>query len=285
MKITDEQKRSIYSLVCERLSANADNLRYVGDFINYKNESLTDTLKNEAFEEDEKGNIAYYLIKDPDGKILFYFSLKCGSLYESIKGMDSLKKIHELYEYVIELKNDSDLNESDRQIIESIIERIRTGKGLIKNDLAKISYAKKGEIIKELEKASEDDLKRVGKTFAGIEIVHFCANDLYREMWKGFKIDQKLGVVVFWMFIVPKILEVMQHIGCEYIFLFAADMTPDEYLVNYYKTYLKFKDTTNHGTTISLYDYGCKFMHQETASLKAKQEFFFEHFNRDEDAI
>ena len=33
MKITDEQKRSIYSLVCERLSANADNLRYVGDFI------------------------------------------------------------------------------------------------------------------------------------------------------------------------------------------------------------------------------------------------------------
>ena len=37
---------------------------------------------------------------------------------------------------------------------------------LHKNDLAKISYAKKGEIIKELEKASEDDLKRVGKTFA-----------------------------------------------------------------------------------------------------------------------
>ena len=48
---------------------------------------------------------------------------------------------------------------------------------------------------------------------------------------------------------------------------------------------LKFKDTTEHGTTMSLYDYGCKFMHQETASLKAKQEFFFEHFNRDEDAI
>ena len=57
MRITDEQKRNIYSLVCERLSANEDNLRYVEDFINYKNESLADTLKNEAFEEDEKGNI------------------------------------------------------------------------------------------------------------------------------------------------------------------------------------------------------------------------------------
>ncbi len=148
MKITDEQKRSIYSLVCERLSANADNLRYVGDFINYQNESLADTLKNEAFEEDEKGNIAYYLIKDPDGKILFYFSLKCGSLYESIKGMDSLKKIHELYEYVIELKNDSDLNESDRQVIESIIERIRTGKGLIKKMIwQRYLMPKRGKLI------------------------------------------------------------------------------------------------------------------------------------------
>lgn len=65
-------------------------------------------------------------------------------------------------------------------------------------------------------------MKRVGKTFAGIEIVHFCTNDLHREIWNKFNIDQKLGVVVFWMFIVPKILEVMQHIGCEYIFLFAA---------------------------------------------------------------
>ena len=153
MRITDEQKRNIYSLVCERLSANEDNLRYVEDFINYKNESLADTLKNEAFEEDEKGNIAYYLIKNPDGKNSFsIFSLKCGSLYESIKGVDSLERIRELYEYVIELKNEPDLNESDRQAVESIIERIRTGKGLIKNDLAKISYAKKEKSSKDWKK-------------------------------------------------------------------------------------------------------------------------------------
>lgn len=146
MKITDEQKRSIYSLVCERLSANADNLRYVGDFINYKNESLADTLKNEAFEEDEKGNIAYYLIKDPDGKSFLFF-IKVWFFVWKYQRNGLSEKIHELYEYVIELKNDSDLNESDRQVIESIIERIRTGKGLIKNDLAKISYAKRGKLI------------------------------------------------------------------------------------------------------------------------------------------
>lgn len=54
------------------------------------------------------------------------------------------EKIHELYEYVIELKNDSDLNESDRQVIESIIERIRTGKGLIKKWSGKDILCQKG---------------------------------------------------------------------------------------------------------------------------------------------
>lgn len=63
-----------------------------------------------------------------------------------------MERIRELYEYVIELKNEPDLNESDRQAVESIIERIRTGKGLIKNDLAKISYAKKEKSSKNWKK-------------------------------------------------------------------------------------------------------------------------------------
>ena len=76
-----------------------------------------------------------------------------------------MERIRELYEYVIELKNEPDLNESDRQAVESIIERIRTGKGLIKNDLAKIILRKKREkSSKSWKKASEDDLKRVGKS-------------------------------------------------------------------------------------------------------------------------
>lgn len=285
MKITERQKEVISSLICERLSANDSNLRCVGDFSNSKNESLTRTLQNEAFEEDGKGNIAYYVIKHPNGNILFYFSLKCGSLYESIRGMDSLSKARELYDAVIEMKNDPELNENDRKLIDSIIERIRTGKGLIKNELAQLSYSKKKQIIKELEHQSEDDLKRVGKTFAGIEIVHFCANDNHRDDWEKLGMGQKLGAVVFWCFIVPKIQEVMKHIGCEHIYLFAADMTPDENLVNYYKTYLEFENTTDYGTAISLYDYGCKFMHQKTGSLKERQMRFFEHFNRDENAV
>ena len=57
MKITEQQKEAIFSLTCERLSTNEDNLRCVVDFSN-RNENLVRTLQNEAFEEDEKGNKA-----------------------------------------------------------------------------------------------------------------------------------------------------------------------------------------------------------------------------------
>lgn len=41
-------------------------------------------------------------------------------------------------------------------------------KGLAKKDLSKISHIKKNQVINDLEKESEDNLKRVGKTFAGV---------------------------------------------------------------------------------------------------------------------
>lgn len=66
MQITEEQQQILNSLVCERLSSNENNLRLVDAFCNVRNGSLEHTLKNEAYEEDEAGNIAYYLIKDKD---------------------------------------------------------------------------------------------------------------------------------------------------------------------------------------------------------------------------
>ena len=80
MQITEEQKRILDSFTCERLSSNPDKLREVENFCNLRNGSLEHTLKDTAYVEDETNHIAYYLIKDADGDILFYFSLKCGML-------------------------------------------------------------------------------------------------------------------------------------------------------------------------------------------------------------
>jgi hypothetical protein len=46
------------------------NLRLVGDFDNPKSDSLTNKIQSDAFEEDENGTVAYYLLKNRNGRIL-----------------------------------------------------------------------------------------------------------------------------------------------------------------------------------------------------------------------
>ncbi len=285
MQITEEQQQILNSLVCERLSSNENNLRLVDTFCNIRNGSLEHTLKNEAYEEDEAGNIAYYLIKDKDENILFYFSIKCGILYDLFGEEEKLRKINDLFLFLVELEKNPSSTKEDKETIASILESIRTRKGLVKKELSKISHIKKNQIIEDLAKESEDNLKRVGKTFAGVEIVHFCANDNYRPAWEKLNIKQKMGTVVFWHFLIPKICELRKIVGCEYLFLFAADLTPDELLVNYYKSNLGFKDSNEYGTAIPLYDYACKFMHQELKDIEERRNNFYLEFNPDEESI
>ena len=285
MQITDRQKQLLDSLTCERLSSNEAHLRMIDSFSNGRNGSLEHTLKNEAYGEDENGNIAFYLIKDADNHILFYFSIKCGMLYDRFWEGEKLRKINELFRFLVELEQDPSSTEEDKKTIDSILESIRTRKGLVKKDLSKISHIKKNQVINDFEKESEDNLKRVGKTLAGVEIVHFCTNDNCRQLWEKFNIGQKLGAVVFWHFIIPKICELRKIVGCEYLFLFAADLTPDELLVNYYRANLGFKDSNVHSTAIPLYDYACKFMYQELKDIEIRREAFYADFNPNEEAL
>ena len=81
MKDFSEVWPGLQSLSCERLSSNDDNLRLVDDFFNRRNDGIAQTLRNEAFGEDEEGTTAYYVVKRSSEQILFFFSLKCGMLY------------------------------------------------------------------------------------------------------------------------------------------------------------------------------------------------------------
>ena len=76
MRITDSQKVILEGLTCERLSNSPDNMRLIDNFFNRRNPSLVQTLQNEAMAEDQEGKVAYYIVKDKNGNVLFYFSLK-----------------------------------------------------------------------------------------------------------------------------------------------------------------------------------------------------------------
>lgn len=283
MRITEEQQEILESLVCERLSRNPANMREIDQFFNSKNDKLVERLLNEAYSEDEEDKIAYYLVKDKEGHILFYFSLKCGQLYDKHLDFDLFKLLGELYDGLLKMKSEPDISQEDSIVIDKVLEEIRSRKGVLKEDLKKIT--KKNQSIDDFEKVFKDDADKVGATFSGIEIVQFCSNEASLVYWKKYGVNQKLGVVVFWQFIVPIIIKIKELIGCEYLFLFAADDSEDENLVNYYKSWLKFESSNERSAATPVYDLTCKFLYQEACSLKEKRDTFFKNFNPDEDVV
>ena len=90
------------------------------------------------------------------------------------------------------------------------------------------------------------------KTYPAIEVVEFCANENGRSAWKHLGINRKMGECVFWHCIVPKLIKVQEVIGCQYVYLFAADSSLDGDLANYYKVALHFEQSATLGANTLL---------------------------------
>lgn len=70
----------IRSLHCERLASNEENLRLIDSFYSTRNNNVAEALLNEAYQEDESGVIAYYVMKE--GQILTrIFQIRLGYEY------------------------------------------------------------------------------------------------------------------------------------------------------------------------------------------------------------
>lgn len=277
MKITAEQLSKLGTFRCERLAASPENIRLVINFENYKNESLTHTLQDEAYHEDEENTVAYYIVKSEDDDIVFYFSLKCGLLYDDFLEGERLKKMKQVYLLILELSKDDSKSEEEKLVLATLLENIRTKKGVKQNEVERILGSTHDSL--NLSELFAPNQKHVGRTFAGLEIVHFCANDSCRHVWDKCEFPQKMGTIIFWQFIVPKILELMDIAGCEYLFLFAADSSEYSTLVNYYCDQLGFEVMDNHSAATPIYDFTCQFLCQRTAGLKDARDKFFNDFN------
>lgn len=277
MRITEEQLRILDSLQCERLASNSDNFALIDDFYNKRNNSLVETLQGDAFEEDENNRIAYYLVKNDEGNILFFFSLKCGLLYDEFIEGERFKEMKAFYDKILSMSQDENQSPENKKVLASLLESIRSKKGVKKDDVARVLHLSSDSEV--FTRIFGKNIKNVGRTFPGVEIVHFCANDAHRDVWESYGFPQNMGTTIFWYFIVPKIQDLMKIVGCEYVFLFAADLTPYEELVRYYSDELKFEKADEHCAAIPMYDFTCQFMSQKTCGLERKRNEFFENFN------
>lgn len=306
MKITQEQKAFLDSFICERLTANADNNELIQAFKSKRGSGLVSYLIENGWEEDSSGKVAFYLIKNDIGIPCLYFSLQCGALFEPLDHEEFLNNLQKelqridnkistdpllssdndgdlIFQYAAELVRNNGISMEQavsllRELLNNKRNQLRTSKQNIKNTLL--------TFLTEQEKEGDRPILRVHKTMPGVELAQFCSNDEAKAYWKSrkdeLKIDHFMGEVLFWHFIVPKIIDLQALVGCQYLFLFAADNTRDSTLLNYYEG-LKFVAAEGIGTSKPLYDFGCVFMSQDADELKKNRDAFYENFNVDED--
>lgn len=256
------------TLHCERLSKDDKNSDYIEGFFSKRNAQIPNKLLEDGFDEDSSGINNYYIVKNDNNEVLFFFSIKCGQLHEPYLKGEQERLFERFARFISGKASEANADEEEKSQAKKIQEKLRSGNGLAKSDLD--FFQGKSEFVDRIIQACNLDQKHVLSTAAGIEMVHFCANDNMRAAWT---LPEKLGISVFWYFIVPIILDVRELVGCSHIFLFAADITEDETLVKYYKQ-LGFEDTKTKVSVYPSYDEFCRFMFRETKDLAKEREAF-----------
>lgn len=280
MEISDEQLSKLNLLVVERIMSNEiENESLIKSFISLKNNTLQKIIRSGyACKKDKEGTIAYYVVKAPTGELLMYFSLKCGELFEELD-RKKIQLASDLFSAYNVLSNSGFNDEERREAEQFIKDKADEINAILPN--IKEYLDKKGSYKADVFKELNTQMRRVLKTHPAVEIVEFCANDSTRKVWEQLGLGRKLGECVFWHHIVPKLKEIQNIAGCQYVYLFAADRSTDGVLINYYKEALKFDTSVKLGASKPKYDFSCIFLCQELKSLFERQSDFYANFNPD----
>ena len=119
------------------------------------------------------------------------------------------------------------------------------------------------------------------RQYSAIELKHLCKCDSFdTRNITGFP----LGFGLFWCKIVPLILDIAKMVGCEYLYVFAADRSDDldaSKLITYYKQSLCFRGLDSEGVEALKpgYDENCKGLIQPVRYLPEMEKDIWEMFS------
>lgn len=270
-RISEEQQQWIESLKCERLSCNEENRDYILLFNNTKNEALASYLYEKAWDDDlSKRNICY-IVKNQHNDVLFYFSLRCGLLFEETMTPDMIAMCTS---YVEDNKITEDAK--NYQIVNSLSDKDLSE--FLSSQYFKLrehrKAAKQEKIINE-----SSNVKLVLKTIPAIELTYFCKNESCQIFDEALFSQHKLGEIIFWF----KVLDIVDkcNVGAEYIYLFAANLDENQSLITYYANCLKFSPSPVCGTNKPVDSQSCKFMCLEIQDARIFLRNLIDNFNPD----
>lgn len=310
-KITKEQKEYLDSLVCQRISDDEVNKQVIEAFSNPESsKGITHALKS-GWNTDKKDKLAFYIIKDPkDNQPLMFFSLKCGEMHipllpeklsKSVQSALMLLNVaaaehgpivflrganfrEQMYIWqtsmeIMHIARTVEVEDWAREVIEK---QLVDGKlpekvwdNLWRRAFRSLDKQQSYDVEMKLE---GENIIRTKKTFPAVELVHFCAHKKAQDDWKKMGMSRSLGKNMFWYFVEPIIREIRDLVGCEYIYLFAADGNRYGRLTKYYKELgFDFRDDVN--VTKPAYDFCCYFMCQDVTELRTRRNEFFREYN------
>lgn len=248
------------------------------------NNSLEQYFRTRAYQANKDGEMRFYIIREPDNnKIVLFFSLKCGIVFTTHVLDDNYRSLSTPEkEYVNSLIKALDCYNTSNG--DNYLSLVKSGKKLFPENhslLAEIANHRRN-IKKTINQVNDKyNIISVNECFSSIEICHFCRCDDYSL---DSRIHFPLGFGLFWQKIVPTIQKISDQIGCEFLYLFAADCSdnPDEQkLISYYENSLGFHPLNDEGVIILKpnYDDFCVGLLQRIGNLKTAQELAWNYFS------
>jgi hypothetical protein len=210
MALNKQQKKYLSTLVCQRLREDPANKALAERFVNLQNSKIAGALNKEGWETDEKGKLAYYIVKDPELNVpMFFFSLRCGELHKPLDPVKLKQKVKNslmLLKEAITVCHRIQILTSSQPMENFVLRKkcmnaINKAQDVEPNEWAKELIAKQlvdGElpdkaweklwirVIKQLaeqqgldadQKMDGENIVRTKENYAAVELVHFCTYD------------------------------------------------------------------------------------------------------------
>jgi hypothetical protein len=153
-------------------------------------------------------------------------------------------------------------------------------------------------LLEDMQFDTNRSMVRVAESYPAVELVCFVVNDNINDKWERSSMGSRtMAETLFWQFVVPKVLEIAELVGCQYLYTFVPDDSMNGALVGYYRNALRFSVSEHLGTAKPMFDFMCPMMYQpiypmdapesarkkdgaeDLRGIKQWQKEFFKHFN------
>lgn len=120
-------------------------------------------------------------------------------------------------------------------------------------------------------------------SYPAVELKLFGINDTARAYWASLGLPKhiRMGETLFWLKVVETLEAMHKYVGCQYVYLFAADKEAEGKLVQYYRVRLKFKSDANLSANKPQFDWQSQFLYQSIEELFEQKNRFRELLIKD----